>query len=75
MAGEILEEVRELLGPGVLPLVDPEHLVPIAPKPEGEVRADLAGGSGEQNLQGALKTNESGTRRLREGELQADENP
>ena len=33
MAGEILEQVRKLVGPGVLPLVDPEHVVAVALQP------------------------------------------
>ncbi len=39
--GEVLEQVRERVGPGVEPLVDPEHVVAGALEAQGQVRADL----------------------------------
>ncbi len=42
MAGEVLEQVRELVRPRVLPLVDAEDLVAVPQQAQREVRADLA---------------------------------
>ena len=42
VARKILEEVRELVRPRVLALVDAEHLVAVPLKPEREIRPDLA---------------------------------
>jgi hypothetical protein len=42
VTGEVLQEIAELVGPGVLALVDPVHLVTVGLESEREVRADLA---------------------------------
>ena len=54
MAREILEQVGELVRPGVLPLVDAEHLVAVSLEPKREVRPDLARRARDEDLHVAL---------------------
>ena len=50
VAGEVLEQVRELVRPGVLAFVDAEHLVAVPLEPEREIRPDLTGGPRHEDL-------------------------
>src|SRR5262249_49588567 len=50
VAGEILEQVREPVGPRVLPLVDSEHLVTVALEPQRQVGPDLTGRACDEDL-------------------------
>ena len=52
MAGQILEQIAELIRPRVLALVDPEDLMPVLPQAEGKIGPDLAGASGQQVARG-----------------------
>jgi hypothetical protein len=52
VAGEVLEQVAEVVRPGVDALVDAEDLVAVAPEAQGEVRADLTAGAGDEDAHG-----------------------
>ena len=56
VAGEVLEQRREGVGPRVLALVDAEHVVPVGEQAQAEVRADLARGAGDQDAHAATMT-------------------
>src|ERR687888_2254103 len=49
VAGEILQQVAELVRPGVQALVDAEHLVPVALEARRKVRPDLAARAGDED--------------------------
>ena len=49
LAGQVLEQVAEVVRPGVHALVDAEDLVAVGQQPEREVGADLAGRAGDEN--------------------------
>ena len=49
LAGQILEQVAEVVRPGVHALVDAEDLVAVGQQPEREVGADLPGRAGDQD--------------------------
>ena len=53
LAGEVLEQVAEVVRPRVHALVDAEDLVAVGEEPEREVGADLPGRAGEQDLHAA----------------------
>ena len=53
LAREILEQVAEVVRPGVDALVDAEDLVAVGQQPEREIGADLAGRAGDENLHAA----------------------
>src|SRR5256885_416712 len=47
--GQVLQEVTEVVRPGVQPLVDAEHVVPVAKEALTEVRPDLAARAGDED--------------------------
>src|SRR5262245_3355442 len=51
--GQVLEQVRELVRPRVLALVDAEHVVAVTLEPQGEIRPDLTGRARHEDLHGA----------------------
>ena len=50
---EVLEQVAEVVRPGVHALVDAEDLVAVGEEPERQIGADLPGRAGEQDLHAA----------------------
>src|SRR4029078_5130128 len=56
VAREVLKQRRERFCPRVLSLVDAEHSVPVGEQPQGEVRADLARGAGDQDAHASSVT-------------------
>ena len=46
---QVLQQIRELVGPCVRPLVDAEHFVPVALQAQCQVRADLPRRAGDED--------------------------
>ena len=63
--GEVLEQVRKLVRPGVLALVDAEDLVTVPLQPEREVGPDLAGRAGDEDLHATARVERCRRLRLR----------